>query len=69
VNGSEPFAIRAGWPQYLLAYSLLWALLVAMIEAGAADLSAALAMLIAGGATVALAERAVANLGLLKGGT
>lgn len=50
---NAPFVLSAGSFQlWAIAYAGLWGLLLIMVEAGAGDLAAALAVLIAGGMTV-----------------
>lgn len=48
-----PFELKQGsFGLWALAYAGLWGILIVMVEAGAGDLAAALAVLIAGGMTV-----------------
>lgn len=56
-----PFEIPGGWGVFALGFGALWAILIAMVETGAYDLAAALAVLIAGGMGVFAADKVIAN--------
>jgi hypothetical protein len=60
-ESNAPFQIPSGGPVFALGFIALWAILIAMVEAGAGDLAAALAVLIAGGLFAVAAPKLVAN--------
>ncbi len=61
---SAPFNITSDWGKWALGFGLLWFLLALMVEAGAGELAAAIAVLVAGGMTVVAADRVTQNLGI-----
>lgn len=59
---NAPFTLTQGSPLlFVLGYAALWAILIAIVEAGQPDFAAALAILIAGGAGAALLLRVTQN--------
>jgi hypothetical protein len=68
---NAPFDIASDWGKWALGYGALWFLLIFAVEAGAGEPAAALAVLIAGGATVYAIDTVIKDLGfapLAKGG-
>ena len=63
-QSNAPFDIKAGFGTFALGYGALWLILISMVEFGAGDLAAALALLIASGATVVGMQTALGNLRL-----